>query len=156
LWDLLHDSEYGSILWLWHGLHLARITSWQAMSDHCSIAVIPTEVLQSGCLASLLCCLQDTEQLIAACANQLEIAQRWEQQTQVRAAAVLRLRVLASCTSTSQLAKCRVAVLASPQTGRQNFEDVFRRSHIPARTHQMLILWHARSPSCAPRCRRRW
>jgi hypothetical protein len=32
----------------------------------------------------LLCCLQDTEQLIAAGANDLEVAQRWEQQTQVR------------------------------------------------------------------------
>jgi methylthioribose-1-phosphate isomerase len=38
--------------------------------------------------AAAACWLQDAEQLVAAGANQLEVAQRWEQQTQVRPTAL--------------------------------------------------------------------
>lgn len=53
-----------------------------------AILSTPSHGQASPAVTILLCCLQDTEQLVAAGANQLEVAQRWEQQTQVRSIAL--------------------------------------------------------------------
>jgi hypothetical protein len=141
----------------WRGLHLVHIASWQAMSDCCSIATVSYTCCNLPVWPLLLCCVQDTEQLIAAGANQLEIGQRWEQQTQVQAAAALPLRDWPAVHALASLHTAAPMCFLWPKQARRGVD--------------MCLLYQARctpagySPDaqnktvaalCGLRCRRRW
>lgn len=59
---------------------IVAYASWQKATTVCKLKL---RILLLLYAVAVYCNLQDTEQLVAAGANELEVAQRWQQQTQV-------------------------------------------------------------------------